>query len=772
MKILQIAFVCIFISSQFVCLSQKSNIKPLLNNLNIADVIASMTLEEKASLLLGAGLSSQAPITQDGIIGDVKGKVQGATGSTNPLPQYGIPEIIMSDGPAGLRIDPIRANDSIKTYYATAWPVGLLLASTWDTCLVSKVSKALGNEAKEYGVDALLAPGMNLIRDPLNGRNFEYYSEDPLLSGKIGSAYVNGVQANNMGCSVKHFVANNQESNRLNVNVNVSERALREMYLRGFEIAIKESYPWLVMSSYNKVNGEYTPESYELLMTILRKEWGYNGCVITDWGGGRDDVQQMRAGNDLIMPGADIKRQAIIEAVKNGSLDEKVLDRNLENILKFTVKTPAFKNYNFSDSPDLDGHAELARMAAAEGVVLLKNNNKTLPLVPQNKLVLFGCASYDTFSGGTGSGEVYSRYRVSIIVGMRKAGYEINTQLENRYYNHIEQDKVDFPRPKKTLGKVRITPELPLRDEQIEKVATESDIAIYTIGRQAGEGRDIDIEGGFNLDSIEYNQIKRIANIFHAKNKRLVVIINSGAPIETASWKNIADAIILPWLPGQEAGNAIADVLSGKTNPSGKLTVTFPMKYEDLSTSINFPGVPSRRPKQVTYEEGIYVGYRYMNSFQVKPSFSFGYGLSYTQFEYSKLKLSSSVFNNEIIADVKITNTGKVAGKEIVQLYIAAPKVTIDKPEEELKSFAKTKLLQPGESQILHFSLNTKDLASFYTEQSSWIADAGKYIVKIGASSTDIRQEKAFSLNNKIVVEKLSSSMSPIINIEEIKAPF
>ncbi|PKQ66008.1 glycosyl hydrolase [Labilibaculum manganireducens] len=752
------------------CFSQpfNSNNKPQLGTSSIKSIISEMTLEEKIQVVVGAGLDSQASQSDDGIIGDVKGRVQGAAGSTNSLPKYGIPEMILSDGPAGLRIDPIRHNDSINTYYATAWPVGLLLASSWDTTLIASVGKALGNEAKEYGVDVLLAPGMNLIRDPLNGRNFEYYSEDPLLSGFIGAAYVKGVQSNGVGSTIKHFVANNQESNRLNVNVNVSERALRELYLRGFEIAVKQASPLWVMSSYNKVNGTYTPESYDLLTTILRKEWGFKGGVMTDWGGGRNTVEQMRAGNDLIMPGAEFATQTILKAVKNGSLDEKILDENVERILALAVNSLSFKKYNYNNTPDLNGHAVLARKAASEGIVLLKNTNNTLPIVKINKLALFGCASYDTFTGGTGSGEVYSKDNVSIVDGLKNAGFNYDSELELRYDKHITQDKIDFPRPKKTLGKVRITPEIFFSKEQIEEVANNNDIAIFTIGRQIGEGKDVDVEDGFNLNELEKEQIKTIAEIFHAKNKKLVVIINAGGAIETVSWHNSADAILLPWKAGQESGNAIADVLNGLVNPSGKLTVTFPKKYEDVSSSNNFPGTPAKRPKQVNYEEGVYVGYRYFNSFNIEPAYEFGFGLSYTQFEYRHLKLSSKKFKDFISVSITVTNTGHVAGKEVVQLYLSAPAASLDRPEAELKGFAKTALLAPGASQTVTFKLSAKDLASYVTDQSAWIAEAGKYAVKIGASSKDIKQTSQFALKQVLLVEKVNKVLTPQIAISEL----
>jgi len=743
------------------------NTLPQLGKNSVAEVVKAMTLEEKASIVVGTGLrfAGSGPV-----VGEADGKVPGAAGNTMSIPRLGIPGTVLADGPAGVRIDPVRKEDNSKTYYATAWPVGTLLASSWDTTLVKRVGAAFGNEIKEYGVDVILAPGMNIQRDPLNGRNFEYYSEDPLVTGYIGAAMVNGIQSNGVGTSVKHFAANNQETNRNSINAIVSERALREIYLKGFEIAVKKAQPWTIMSSYNKINGTYTSESHDLLTTILRDEWGFKGYVMTDWYGGKDRVAQMKAGNDLIEPGSSSQSQAIVDAVKNGTLDLKVLDQNVERILRIITQTPSFKNYKYSDKPDLKKHAILAREAASESMVLLKNETNVLPLEKGKRVAVYGVASYNTYIGGTGSGEVSTTYNVSVADGLNNAGYKLPEDLKTIYSRYIEKDKADHPKKTKvTLGAPRMVPEMEVSREVIEKNAAETDFAVFTIGRNAGEGADRKVDGDFNLTESEQALLKIVADTFHAKGKKLIVLINAGGVIETASWKNLADAILLTWQAGMESGNAIADVLSGEVNPSGKLATTFPMKYEDVPSLKNFPGIPSDRPKDVVYEEGIYVGYRYYNSFDVKTSFPFGFGLSYTSFAYSNLKLSSSTFKGSFQATVTITNTGKVAGKEVVQLYLSAPAKSMDKPVQELKGFAKTDILKPGTSQTISFTLNQGDLASFDTAQSAWIAEAGKYTVKIGASSDDINLTKSFTLAQDITVKKVNKTMCPQVPITELK---
>jgi beta-glucosidase len=713
---------------------------------------------------------------------EVPEKVPGAAGRTHTIARLGIPSITVSDGPAGIRIDPERPNDPNK-YYATAFPVATLLASTWDTSVVRKVGVAFGNEVREYGADVLLGPALNIHRNPLGGRNFEYYSEDPLVAGYMTAAMVKGIQSEGVGTSIKHFAANNQETNRNSVNTIVSERAMREIYLKGFSIAVKNSQPWTVMSSYNKINGTYTSERRDLQTTILKNEWGFKGFVMTDWFGGHDAVAQMNAGNDLLMPGNPDQSEAIVAAVKDGKLAMKQLDANVERMLKIILKSPTFKGTKYSSKPDLESHAKVSRMAASEGMILLKNDSETLPLATGKRIAVFGNTSYNIIAGGTGSGDVHKAYTISLEQGLANAGYKVQEALSNEYKSYITDAKAKQP---KSRNFFMAPPPIPEMDPSsiVGREADGADVALITIGRNAGEGADRKVETDYNLTNVEKGLINGVSNAFHAKGKKVVVVLNIGGVIETASWRDSVDGILLAWQPGLEAGNAIADVLSGKVDPSGRLATTFTMNYSDEPSSKNFPGkdlplapgekAPTNpmmgRPSEVTYGEGIYVGYRYFDAFKVKPAYEFGYGLSYTKFKFSDAKVSSKDFKGSVTVKVTVTNTGSVAGKEVVQLYVSAPNKNIDKPEQELKAFAKTGLLAPGQSQFLVFTLHASDLASFYTDKSAWIADAGEYKVKIGASSRDIEKTVSFNLAKDIITEKTHTSLTPEVPIDELKS--
>ncbi len=741
--------------------------KPRLGSSPLDDVIRAMTTEEKALLLVG--MSSRRRPGSD-TTGFIPEKVAGAAGRTHPIPRLGIPSLTLSDGPAGVRIAPIRGGDRTHTYYATAFPVSTLMASTWDTTLVRRVGEAYGEEVREYGIDFLLAPAMNIHRNPLGGRNFEYYSEDPVVSGHIAAAFVDGLQSQGVGATLKHFVANNQEFNRTQLNTLVSERALREIYLKGFGIAVERAQPWAVMSSYNLVDGTYTSESRKLLTDILRGDWGFRGFVMTDWGGGHDPVAQMKAGNDMLMPGSPSQTEAIVRAVADGSLNEAQLDENVRRVLRIVLETPTFRTVPYSDHPDLEGHARIARRAASEGMVLLENQNATLPLAASRNVALLGNTSYDLIRGGTGSGDVNEAYSISLDRGLADAGYTVEAGLGERYRGYLADARAQRTQERRGFSRREPIPEMAVPAAELEAVARRTDVAVLTLGRNSGEGADRRVEGDFDLTDAEHALIRSVSDAFHAAGKKLVVVLNVAGPVEVASWRNEADAILLAWQPGQEGGHAIADVLDGSVNPSGHLATTFPVRYEDVPSAGNFPGKEllsqgdttstrrRSRPSEVTYDEGIYAGYRYYDTKDVEPAYPFGYGLSYTAFTFGDLELSAaSLSGDAITAKVTVTNTGPVAGREVAQLYVAAPSGGLDKPAQELRAFAKTSLLRPGVSQTLTFTLTPMDLASWEPARSAWVAADGTYQVRIGDSSRSATARASFELGSERVLGRATA---------------
>ena len=733
---------------------------PQLGKASIDDVIAAMTLEEKAHLVVGTGMKGFSG--DSAVIGETKSLVPGAAGTSYPIERLGIPAVVLADGPAGLRIDPTREGDT-ATYYCTHFPIGTLLASTWNQELVEQVGQAIGNEVLEYGADVLLAPALNIHRNPLCGRNFEYYSEDPVVSGKIAAAYVRGVQSNGVGTSIKHFAVNNQETNRMGNDAHVSPRALREIYLKGFEIAVKESAPWTVMSSYNYVNGVYTSENPELQTTLLRDEWGFKGMVMTDWFGGKDAVAQMKAGNDMLQPGTDKQYEAIVEGVKSGKLDEAVLDRNVKRILEMIVQTPRFKGYQYSNKPDLKAHAAVTRQSATEGMVLLKNDKEALPLASTVKNVaLFGCTSYDFIAGGTGSGNVNRAYTVSLLDGLKNAGYTVDENLKNTYEQYVAAENKRLAEAKKEWFMPLSRPnEMKLDAAQVKQLAAKSDVALVTIGRTSGEFLDRQY-ADFNLNKEELDLLKTVCTAFHAAGKKVVVVLNIGGVIETASWKSLPDAILCAWQAGQEGGNSVADVLSGKASPSGRLTMTFPVKFEDAASSENFPvdqkaniditnkGEKKNDVKNVdytNYEEGIYVGYRYFDSFDREVSYPFGYGLSYTTFEYANPAIKAE--NGVYTVTVEVKNTGKVAGKEAVLLF-SKDLVASSTPDNiRLRNFEKI-ALNPGETKTVKMIINGSDLA-FVGYDGKWRLEAGDFKLKCGDQWVDLKcaETKVWETPNK-----------------------
>ena len=765
---------------------------------SIDEVVKAMTLEEKCHMVLGRGMH----FNDDA-------KFPGTAGSTFSVARLGIPETYCADSQQGLRMSATRAWDH-NDYYPTDFVASMTLASTWDREAAFKVGQGIGNEVREFGLDWILSPAMNLIRNPLCGRNHEYYSEDPYLSGTIAAGYVKGVQSEGTAACPKHFVANNQETNRNNNISQVSQRALREIYLKAFEIMVKESAPWTIMTSYNKLNGPYAVQNRELLTTIVRDEWGWKGMYVSDWNAGDDAVAAMLAGNDMLQPGQDKQYQAILEAAKSGKLPMEVLDANVKRILEYVVKTHNFKGYKYSNEPDLKAHAQVVREVGADGIVLLKNNG-VLPLENSNlrsasplgsskksqtskpRVALFGCTSYDWISGGSGfGGTSVGHYTVSLIEGMRSAGYEVYKPLIATYTQHLAaEEKRLFPngRPPFSLMPPARADEKQFTADELNAAIEGSDVAIISLGRKSGEAADRS-ESDFYLKDGEKQLIEAVSKAYHAKGKQVVVLLDICSPIDVASWQDQIDGLVCTWQGGQESGFSVADVLSGKVNPSGKLPMTFQNKYGDAYADKNFPAnvddktlgamfmwgynkdkAPKERKAQkdidyTNYEEDIYVGYRYFDSFGKPVAYPFGFGLSYTTFAYENLKVTEA--NGVYTIKVDVKNTGKKAGRNVVELFVAAPdSKKMNKPEKELRNYVKTMLLQPGQTETVTMIVKTEDLASFNEKASAWKTDAGVYTFMICSSANDVEAKTTAKV--KVWTKKVNNVMKPNVKLNLLK---
>lgn len=740
------------------CMGVNGQNYPKLGVDPIDKVISAMTLDEKLDMVIGAaGIDTDASST----IGSSAERVPGAAGQLNAIPRLGIPAIVVADGPAGVRINPTREGTK-QTFYCTHFPVATVVSSTWNTELANQIGKAMGDETRHYGVDVLLAPATNIMRNPLNGRNFEYYSEDPLLAGKICAAVVNGVQSNGVGTSVKHFALNNQETNRTSNNVIGSPRTFREIYLKPFEIVVKEAQPWTIMTSYNKINGTMSSERADLVTEILRHEWGFNGMVMTDWFGGQFAEAQMQAGNDLLMPGKKSQREELKKAIVNGHLSLEIIDRNIRHILEFIMKTPTFKGIEADNNPDLKAHATVTRNAATEGMVLLKNDGNVLPLEGSTKKVaVFGRTAYDFIAGGTGSGDVNHAYVISLTEGLKNAGLKIDKTVQKAYEKYIPAAKAAQKSDTELIGQFmpkKLIDEMQIADDMLAKAAKDNDMAIITIGKTSGEFLDRKVSSNFNLTMAEQSMINGVCDEFHKAGKKVVVILNVCGPVETASWTSKPDAILNVWLPGQEGGNSVADVLTGKECPSGRLPMTWPLTYNDVNNKADFPmpdeisnetisktleGFTDKRTNGSTrnfdyteYNEGVYVGYRYYTTNNVKVAYPFGYGLSYTTFEKSAPEANVNA-DGDITVKVSVKNAGKTAGKEVVEVYVSAPGKDMDKPARELKGFAKTHKLAPGEAQTVEITIPYESLASFNEKDSRWQVEGGEYKVMVADNAAD-----------------------------------
>ncbi len=756
------------------------NAAEIFTGYDIDAIVAKMSLEQKARLLVGSegkndGLSHIVP---------------GAAGWTYEIPALGIPSINLADGPVGVRINPVPSHD-VKTEYdsqglpmtsssssniqddgsrsfCTCFPSTTALAATWDVNAAALQGKCMADEAKAYGVDIVLAPGINIMRNPLCGRNFEYFSEDPMLTGKLAAHLIRAIQKNEIGTSLKHFVANNQQTGKKVNDARITQRALREIYLKGFEICVKEADPWTVMGSYNKIAGQFTQTSMELMQRLLRDEWGYNGLVLTDWTVRRPTVDLINARCSLIMPGDEEIVNEIIEAVNNGKLSMEAVDACVKDVLGIVAKSITAKGWQAS-RPNLEYNAEASRKIATEAMVLLKNEKQSLPLKQGAKIALFGVTAYKSIAGGTGSSNVNKPYITDISTGLENAGYPINSRLAEIYKKYADfrtafDDKFpDCPDWQKISYHRTVAPEMDLTGKEalISEELEKSDVAVVVLGRGSGETSDRSIENDFNLTAEELSMINKVGAACRKQDKKMIVVMNVCGMMETDSWKWNADGILMAWFPGQECGDAVADVISGKVCPSGRLPMTFPIKYSDIPSSKNYPYVGQTEGKNfdfTNYEEDIWVGYRYFSTAKRGVSFPFGFGLSYTEFSYSKPKISKS--GDKYVVAATIKNTGNVAGSEVVQLYVKAPvdaSIAV-KPESELKAFAKTKLLAPGESETVRLSFSERDIASFDEAASAWSTAKGTYIVQlrksadpkssICASSFKINKRKQWTVEN------------------------
>ncbi len=784
LKIMKNNFRCTITSLAILHTIFLSAAPPQLGHASIDEVVAAMSLEEKARFLIGAGMTDTID-SSNGIVGHTDLLVGGAAGVTYPIPHLGIPSIVFADGPAGVRIDSHREGDD-HTYLCTHFPMGTLLSSTWNDSIVYEIGSAIGNEALEYGIDVMLAPALNIQRHPLCGRNYEYYSEDPVLSGHIAAAYVRGIQDNGVGACVKHLAANNQETNRKANESVVSQRALREIYLKGFDYVIQETQPWTLMSSYNYLNGAYTSENPELLDSLLRREWGFEGVVVSDWFGGTDAVAQMKAGNDLLQPGYNREYDELLAALKSGSLDEAIIDQNIGRVLKLIMRTPRFLGYHYSNQPALDAHASLCRKSAPEGMVLLKNQSSVLPFDKSiNKVALFGNNSYDMIAGGSGSGDVNRAYNVNLSDGLLNRGAILDDNLRMMYQEHLNRERARLQREDTTFHMaVRQRPlELEISHKEIEEFAENNEAAILTIGFGAGEFADR-ASKSFYLDPVITNYFETVCKEFHKRGKPVVVVLNVGGVIETASWRDLPDAILCAWQSGQEGGNAIADILWGDVYPSGKLPMTFPIDFSDHASNANFPvdtdtGIifgantkaHSRDRKNIDYtlyEEDIYVGYRYFDTFDVDVAYPFGYGLGYTDFGYSDFNVSRQ--GDVYVATIAVTNIGAHSGKETVQLYYSSPDRQ-GHPAKELLAYSKTGELGPGQSETLEFTFGPHDFAFFDEETSAWVTPAGTYNVCAASSSRDIRATQRIEVKSeRWPVKSILAPSQPLDRLKKQKS--
>ncbi|HNH04365.1 MAG TPA: glycoside hydrolase family 3 C-terminal domain-containing protein, partial [Anaerolineales bacterium] len=593
--------------------------------------------------------------------------------------------------------------------------------STWDVDLIKQMGIALAEECIALNVDVLLGPGVNMKRSPLNGRNFEYFSEDPFLAGELAANFINGIQSKGVGTSLKHYAANNQEFQRFSISAEIDERTLREIYLPAFEKAVKQAQPWTVMCSYNKVNGTFASEHHQLLTEILKEEWGFEGLVVSDWGAVRNRVSALKAGLDWEMPGPqDLRVKAVVEAVRSGDLSEATLDESVRRILRIVFKAKETAKGN--DTFDVDAHHELASKIATEGVVLLKNDG-LLPLKDHQHIAVIGRSAETAHFQGGGSSHINP---TKVAMPYK----ELQARAENAELTYAEGYPTDNSFQQGMI------------DDAV-KLAQSADVALLYIALptfKESEGYD-----RHDLD-LTLQQIALIKAVSKAQ-PRTVVVLNNGAPVAMSEWIDDVSAVLEGWMMGQAGGAALADILFGRVNPSGKLAETFPLKLTDTPSHINWPGGAGK----VHYGEGIFIGYRYYDAKEIPVLFPFGHGLSYTTFEYSNAKVSSNNFKDVdgLTISVDVKNTGKLAGKETVQVYVHDQKSDLIRPVKELKGFAKVEL-QPGETKTVSIHLDFRAFAYYHPEHKQWITEDGGFDILIGASSADIRSRLTTTLQSTL----------------------
>ena len=757
---------------------------------NIPEIVSAMTTEEKVDLVVGCGAGW----------GNPDARFPGTAGWTRAIPRLGVPSIYFADGPQGVNMAQTREYDTAD-YSCTFFLSGSTLATSWDVDAAQAIGQAIGQELKERGLDVILGPGINLHRNILCGRNQEYFSEDPLLSGKMAAAWIRGAQSNGIATSLKHFAVNNQETNRKENDSRVSQRALRELYLKGFEIAVKEGNPWTVMGSYNYVNGVHACENEWLLTDVLRREWGWRGVVMSDWDGVVRQADAVSAGCDLIEPGTEEDRTALLAALEDGSLSMENLDRNVRNILELVVKCPGFSGYRFSNDIDRIDHQKLLRRVAAESMVLLKNERSVLPLKP-GAVGLYGVSSYDLIPANMGvNGVNHGVYHVSLVQGLREAGFAICPSVLREYTDYLatEKEKIAsaypsvykqffrFPRPEEIIPGTSepasdspalgaMTVDLGMKQTSasnrlsLKEQAEANEAAIFTLSRGTGEAFDR-AASEFELTPSEKTLIDSLSSAYHAFGKPVIVLLNVPAPIETVSWRDKVDAILLVGQPGERAGESIADALTGTVAPSGRLADSWPVHYGDAPADKNFPSEAGQDLKSLItpratregrelvrnidytdYEEGIYVGYRYFTTSKTDVAYPFGYGLSYTFFNYEKASVEASA--SGFVARVSVRNTGFRPGREVLQLYVSAPAGGLDKPVRELKGFAKTRLLAPGDSETVEIPIALQDLASWNEKKGCWETARGTYHFRFGLSADEMRTDSPVKLKNAYLYGK------------------